>query len=76
MPAWLPYVLVAAFTALIGLVWKMLNEKIDALWDQVGRSSDDGMRKNLHGLRNDMTHFTGIESRVERIEKWLNGKLK
>ncbi len=76
MPSWLPYVLVAAFTALIGAVWKLLNDKIDALWDQVGRSSEDGMRKNLHGLRNDMTHFTGIESRVERIEKWLNGKLK
>lgn len=76
MPPWAPYAIVCIVMGLIALVWKMLNDKIDAIWNQVGRSSEEGMRKNLHGLRNEMTHFTGLESRIDRIEKWLNGNLK
>ena len=74
MPQWLLPILVGIAIALVGVIWKLLNDKIDALWNQVGRSSKEGMRLDLHSVRNEMSRQLGIESRVERLEKWRNGK--
>ena len=69
---------VGVLAALVGVVWKMLNDKIDRndekLWDQIGHDSDSGMRKVAHLVPNLMAQNQALHSRLERLETWRNGK--
>jgi hypothetical protein len=42
-----------------GIIWKLVNSRIESLWDQVGRSSEEGMRKTVHRTANKVTANTG-----------------
>lgn len=56
MPEWIPGAIIVALMALAGLVWraheKRDDERNDALWDQVGRDSESGMRRTVHASAN------------------------
>lgn len=67
---------------LAGLIWKLLSNRIDsfekAIWDQVGRSSKEGMRVVVHDSANMVSQVTptlGEHSRrLDRLEsKVFNG---
>lgn len=78
MWAWVPALIGAAFFALAGVVWKLLNDKIErndkALWDQIGRDSNSGMRVHVHDVINVKSNQQYLHDRIERLEKWRNGK--
>lgn len=79
-------IFVTIVLALLGVIWTLLNDRIndratslddriEALWDQVGRSSEEGMRKTVHKSSNACTQhelaisehgrrFGSIEKRV------------
>lgn len=79
MPEWIPLVIATAFLGLLGICWAMLNAKIDrerdAIWDQIGRSTQEGMRKTVHDSANAAQIVESLADRVERLETWRNGKL-
>lgn len=79
MPEWAYILIGTAFLALLGVCWTMLNAKIDrekdALWNQIGRSSQEGMRSTLHNVANTAQIVESLADRVERLETWRNGKL-
>lgn len=62
--------------ALLGVVWKLLAARIDAveksIWDQIGRDSNSGMRKHVHDSANMVSRVTpelGEHARrLERLE--------
>jgi len=85
MPEWLYAILVGvAIVGLIGLVWRMHEnhdvERNSVIWDQIGRSSEEGMRKIVHDSANRLSEVVPVsrelERRVDRIERVLNGRLK
>jgi hypothetical protein len=84
MPEWvlpLASILILIFTALVGVIWKLLNDRIDAikrmllerieaLWDQIGRDSHSGMRKTTHDAHSLATqHVSLIGAIVERVKR-------
>lgn len=75
---WLYATIAGVIIALIGVIWKMLNDKIErydkALWNQVGRDSFSGMRKMVHEESGTARAFMEVDKRVDRLEKWRNGK--
>lgn len=79
MLAWVPTLLGALFFALAGVVWRLLNEKINAnrqeceerdkrIWDQIGRDSYSGMRKMVHGMEGHTQALMDLDRRVDRLE--------
>lgn len=80
MPVWLQVTLpivAGLILALIGVIWTQLNAKIDrekdALWNQIGRSSQEGMRRTLHDVANTAQIVESLADRMERLETWRNG---
>lgn len=71
---WLYTLIGGAFLGLIALVWKLLNEKIEALWLQIGKDSNSGMRVHVHDIANVKTQNIAIHERLVRLETWRNGK--
>lgn len=71
---WLYATVAGVIITLIGIIWKMLNDKIDALWRQVGVDSNSGMRVHVHDIANVKTQNIAIHERVVRLETWRNGK--
>jgi len=85
MPDWLYAILVGgSIVGLLGLVWRMHEnhdiERNKVIWDQIGRSSEEGMRNIVHESANRLSELVPtsreLERRVERIERVLNGRLK
>lgn len=85
MPDWLYAILVGVVVVgLVAVVWRMHEnhdrERNDAIWDQMGRSSEEGMRKVVHDSANRLSEIVPVsrelERRVERIERVLNGRLR
>lgn len=73
-------IVATALFGLIGIVWSMLNDKINAnraeceerdkrIWEQVGRDSFSGMRKIVHAQ--DGVHELAMEldRRVDALER-------
>ena len=69
---------VAIFVTLVGIIWKMLNDKIAShksdcdkeiakIWDQIGRDSSSGMRAKVHNSTSMGSHFE-LERRVHALE--------
>lgn len=71
---WLYALIGGAFLGLIALVWRLLNEKIGALWQQIGRDSNSGMRIHVHDIANVKTQNIALHERIVRLETWRNGK--
>lgn len=82
-------IVAGALFALIGVAWKMLNDKINdghqeqkeqidrevaKLWDQIGRDSNSGMRVHVHSIKEIRTGELALHDRVARLETWRNGK--
>lgn len=64
------------------MIWKLhekrIDERFDALWDQVGRSSEEGMRRSVHASVNFVQNHEGdiaeLKRRADRLEsKVFNG---
>jgi hypothetical protein len=76
---WTPIVAgVGIVAALVGVIWKQMNDKIkehkddcdkaiDALWDQIGRDSGSGMRVKVHNSTPMGAHVE-LERRVDALE--------
>ena len=93
---WLYPIVAGVIIALIGVVWKMLNDKIDAqakaitikfemaakniedkidmLWNQIGRDSESGMRQMVHEQTPNRFILEAQDNRITRLEIWRNGK--
>lgn len=58
---------------LLGVIWSLLNGRIESLWDQVGRDSDHGMRRTVHNTSNLCTLANGAvdehDRRLEHLER-------
>lgn len=76
---WLYGLLGAAFLALVGAVWKLMNDKmkehrdecqkdISAIWNQIGRDSGSGMRYKVHNSTPMGAHME-LEKRVTTLER-------
>lgn len=84
MPEYLYPLLVGALFALFSFVWRIHEnhdkERDNRLWDQVGRDSDSGMRRTVHATANLCAGSHGeileLKGRIERLERFANGKLK
>ena len=81
MPEFVWEILVGVvLVGLVAYIWldhdKRDRERIKALWDQVGRDSRSGMRKDVHDVGNLRIRASELERRVARIERYLNGGLK
>lgn len=85
MPQWLEAILVGVvIVGLMSVVWRMHEnhdvERNKNIWDQIGRSSEEGMRKIVHESANRLAEVVPVsrdlERRVERIERFLNGRLR
>ena len=46
--------------ALVGVIWNLLNRRIEGIWDQVGRSPKEGMREVVHRTAGEQ-HGHGLE---------------
>jgi hypothetical protein len=83
MPDWLQLILIGTvILGLVGYVWRTHEhhdqERDDKLWDQIGRSSEEGMRKVVHDNHGaDYGHvleISELKRRVEHLErKVFNG---
>lgn len=74
MPEWLLQLLVVlGVVGLGGYIWRMHEnhdqERNENLWDQVGRSSNEGMRKDVHDVGNLRTRLVDAERRLEALER-------
>lgn len=85
MPDWLiPLGIGVLIVGLVGAIWRAHEnhdrERIDDVWNQIGRSSEEGMRKVVHESVNRVYEMVlahrEAERRIARIERVLNGKLK
>lgn len=85
MPEWLQLILVGTIiVGLVGAIWRAHEnhdrERNAAIWDQMGRSSEEGMRKIVHDSANRLSEVVPTsrehERRIARIERYLNGHLK
>lgn len=76
---WLYGLIGVAFLGLLGVVWNQMNEKmrehkeacdkdIEALWLQIGRDSNSGMRKSVHNAVPMGAHID-LERRVDKLER-------
>lgn len=76
---WLWGLIGAAFLGLVGIVWSLLNGKLDdirreckerddAIWDQIGRDSESGMRYKVHNAVPN-GEFVLLEKRVDDLER-------
>lgn len=85
----------AIIGTLVGIVWKMVNDKINdgaascrrefehlkeeinlrdqALWNQIGRSSEEGMRVKLHHAA-PMASVVSLDARVTHLEDRSGGR--
>ena len=76
---WTPIAIVIGVAAgLVGVIWKQMNDKIkehkddcdksiSALWDQIGRDSNSGMRNKVHNSTPMGAHME-LERRVDALE--------
>jgi hypothetical protein len=74
MPEWLwALVIGAVVLGLVATVWRMHEthdkERIESLWDQIGRDSKSGMREIVHKCANALTRLRDVERRVGRLER-------
>lgn len=78
MPEWLLQLLVAGgLVGLAGVIWRAHErrdqERFDAIWDQLGRDSEHGMRKIVHRTANEMSwvapELEDLKERVDRLER-------
>lgn len=75
MPEWLIPVGIGVIVAgLAGVIWNQLQQRINnevkAIWDQIGRDSESGMRKTVHRSANEITRYSGeIEDQDRRLER-------
>lgn len=84
MPEWLYPILLGAGFTLFAFIWRTHEnhdkERDDRIWDQVGRDSESGMRRTVHATANLCTGYHGeimdMKGRLERLERFANGKLK
>ncbi len=71
MPEWLYGILIGSgIVGLVAIVWRAHerrdDERFDAIWDQIGRSSEEGMRRSVHMSGNLVqTH----EARISMLER-------
>jgi hypothetical protein len=83
MPEWLQILLIGGvILALVAAIWRMHEnhdqERNKNIWDQIGRNSEEGMRKAVHD-NGGTVHGHGLEigelqRRVEHLErKVFNG---
>jgi hypothetical protein len=85
MPEWLWAVLIGGvILALVAYIWRMHEnhdqERNRDVWNQIGRNSNEGMRKIVHECANRLSEVSltsrDYERRIARIERFLNGKLR
>lgn len=85
MPEWLwALVIGAVVLGLVATVWRAHEnhdrERIESIWDQIGRDSKSGMREIVHESANRLSEVVPTsrehERRIARIERYLNGHLK
>lgn len=74
MPEWLWALIVGAIVlSLVATVWRMHEthdrERIESVWDQIGRDSKSGMREIVHKCANALSRLRDIERRVNRLER-------
>ncbi len=74
MPEWLWALIIGAVVlGLAATVWRMHEthdkERIESLWDQIGRDSKSGMREIVHKCANALTRVRDVERRVNRLER-------
>lgn len=77
MPPWLQVTLpivAGILLAMIAVIWRLLNDRIDAIWNQLGRSSQEGMRKTLHDTANETQRIEALDIRIRRFEDRENGR--
>lgn len=70
---WIVGIGIPILVLLAGVIWKMLDRRLESLWDQVGRDSDHGMRKTVHDSSNKAGLAYGTcdlhEKRLDRLER-------
>lgn len=85
MPEWLWALVVGGIViGLVAYIWRAHEdrdrERNHDLWQQIGRSSKEGMREVVHRSANRLSEVSltsrDHERRIQRIERFLNGKLK
>lgn len=74
MPEWLWALIIGAVVlSLVATVWRMHEaqdrERIESIWDQIGRDSKSGMREIVHKCANALSRVRDIERRVGRLER-------
>ena len=74
MPEWLWALIIGAVVlGLLGTVWRMHEthdrERIESIWDQIGRDSKSGMREIVHKCANAIGRVRDLERRVNRLER-------
>jgi hypothetical protein len=45
------------------------KERIESIWDQIGRDSKSGMREIVHKCANALNRVRDLERRVNRLER-------
>lgn len=77
MPEWLWGVLIGVIVVgLIGVIWhaheRHNQERINAIWDQIGRDSESGMRRTVHASASEVLGNRGeireIKERLDKLE--------
>jgi hypothetical protein len=57
---------------LVGALWKSLHDRIEAIWNQIGRDSRSGMREVVHRTANEMSwvapELDDLKERVQKLE--------
>jgi hypothetical protein len=74
VPEWLWALIIGAVVlGLLATVWRMHEthdrERIESLWDQIGRDSKSGMREIVHKCANALSRIRDLERRVGRLER-------
>jgi hypothetical protein len=75
---------VGIILGLVAVIWRTHElhdrERNTDIWNQLGRSSKEGMRGVVHDSANRLSEVSLIshdhERRIDRIERVLNGKLR
>ena len=74
MPEWAWALAIGVIVVgLVATVWRMHEthdrERIESIWDQIGRDSKSGMREIVHRCANALMRVRDVERRVGRLER-------